>query len=202
MSQNIEIEFKNMLTQDEFQVLRIHFNIEPEQFKKQINHYFDTNTFALKDKGSALRIREKGSSFELTLKQPAEQGLLETNQILTASQAQKALSSGELPEGEVKHAVSKLMHSSSSLNYFGSLTTVRAEVEYKDGLLVLDHSYYLNTEDYELEYEVTNESEGYKVFSKLLEELKISLKPTDNKIKRFYAKKYNLLQEKNQAGES
>ncbi|NKE07414.1 MULTISPECIES: CYTH domain-containing protein [Mesobacillus] len=195
MSQNIEIEFKNMLTQDEFQLLRIHFYIEPEQFKKQTNHYFDTNTFALKDKGSALRIREKGSSFELTLKQPAEQGLLETNQMLTASQAQKALSSGQLPEGEVKHAVSKLMQNINSLNYFGSLTTVRAEVEYKGGLIVLDHSYYLNTEDFELEYEVTNEPEGYKVFSKLLEELQIPLRPTDNKIKRFYAKKYNLLQE-------
>ena len=187
MSQNIEIEFKNMLTQEEFQLLRIHFKIVPEQFKKQINHYFDTNSFSLKDKGSALRIREKGSSFEMTLKQPAEQGLLETNQMLTARQAQDALSSGKLPEGEVKYAVTKLISDSKSLNYFGSLTTVRAEFEYKDGLLVLDHSYYLNTEDYELEYEVTNESEGYKVFSKLLEELKIPLRPTDNKIKRFYS---------------
>lgn len=131
----------------------------------------------------------------MTLKRPAEQGLLETNQMLTASQAQKALSSGQLPEGEVKHAVSKLMQNINSLNYFGSLTTVRAEVEYKGGLIVLDHSYYLNTEDFELEYEVTNEPEGYKVFSKLLEELQIPLRPTDNKIKRFYAKKYNLLQE-------
>lgn len=195
MSQNIEIEFKNMLTQEEFQLLRIHFKIEPEQFKKQINHYFDTNSFSLKDKGSALRIREKGSSFEMTLKQPAEQGLLETNQMLTDRQAQDALSSGKLPEGEVKYAVTKLISDSNPLNYFGSLTTVRAEFEYKDGLLVLDHSYYLNTEDYELEYEVTNESEGYKVFSKLLDELKIPLRPTDNKIKRFYAKKYHLLQE-------
>jgi uncharacterized protein YjbK len=195
VSQNIEIEFKNMLTQEEFQLLRIHFKIETEQFKKQVNHYFDTNSFTLKDKGSSLRIREKGSSFEMTLKQPAEQGLLETNQMLTASQAEDALSFGKLPEGEVKYAVSKLIPDTNSLNYFGSLTTVRAEVEYKDGLLVLDHSYYLNTEDYELEYEVTNETEGYKVFSKLLEDLKIPLRRTDNKIKRFYTKKYHLLQE-------
>ncbi|WP_371932069.1 CYTH domain-containing protein [Mesobacillus subterraneus] len=59
----------------------------------------------------------------------------------------------------------------------------------------MDHSYYLNTEDYELEYEVTDETEGYKIFSELLDELKIPLRATDNKIKRFYTAKYNLLQE-------
>ncbi|GAM16590.1 CYTH domain-containing protein [Mesobacillus selenatarsenatis] len=195
MSQNIEIEFKNILTEEEFHFLQKYFKIEPEQFKKQINHYFDTHSFTLKDYGSALRIREKGSKFEMTLKQPAQQGLLETNQILTTGQAEEALSSGKLPEGEVKDAVENLIKDTEPLQYFGALTTVRAEVEYKDGLLVLDHSYYLNTEDYELEYEVTDETEGYKVFSELLGELKIPHRPTDNKIKRFYTKKYNLLQE-------
>lgn len=195
MSQNIEIEFKNMLTKEEFHFLAQYFKIKPEQFKKQINHYFDTNSFTLKDHSSALRIREKGSQFEMTLKQPAQQGLLETNQMLTSRQAEVALSSGKLPEGEVKDAVVKLIKDIEPLQYFGSLTTLRAEFEYKEGLLVLDHSYYLNKEDYELEYEVLNESEGYQIFSKLLEELKIPVRPTDNKIKRFYATKYNLLQE-------
>jgi uncharacterized protein YjbK len=195
VSQNIEIEFKNMLTKEEFHFLAQYFKIKPEQFKKQINHYFDTNSFTLKDHSSALRIREKGSQFEMTLKQPAQQGLLETNQMLTSRQAELALSSGKLPEGEVKDAVVKLIKDIEPLQYFGSLTTLRAEFEYKEGLLVLDHSYYLNKEDYELEYEVLNESEGYQIFSKLLEELKIPVRPTDNKIKRFYATKYNLLQE-------
>lgn len=195
MSQNIEIEFKNMLTEKEFHYLSSYFKLEPDQFKKQINHYFDTPSFTLKDKGSALRIREKGNEFELTLKQPAKQGLLETNQILTEGQANEALKTGKLPDGEVKDAVSDLISNMNELQYFGSLTTVRAEVEYKEGILVLDHSYYLNTEDFELEYEVTDESEGFRIFSNLLAELKIPVRQTDNKIKRFYAKKYNLLRE-------
>lgn len=195
MSQNIEIEFKNMLTEKEFHYLSSYFKLEPDQFKKQINHYFDTPSFTLKDKGSALRIREKGNEFELTLKQPAKQGLLETNQILTEGQANEALKTGKLPDGEVKDAVSDLISNMNELQYFGSLTTVRAEVEYKEGILVLDHSYYLNTEDFELEYEVTDESEGFRNFSNLLTELKIPVRQTDNKIKRFYAKKYNLLRE-------
>ena len=40
------------------------------------------------------------------------------------------------------------------ITYFGTLTTYRKEFQYKDGLLVLDKSYYLNKHDYELEYEV------------------------------------------------
>ncbi|WP_371931908.1 CYTH domain-containing protein [Mesobacillus subterraneus] len=128
MSHNIEIEFKNMLTEEEFHFLEKYFKLEPDQFKKQINHYFDTSSFTLKDHGSALRIREKGCEFEMTLKQPAQQGLLETNQILTTGQAEKALSSGKLPDGEVKDAVVRLIKDTEPLQYFGSLTTVRGRV--------------------------------------------------------------------------
>lgn len=195
MSQNIEIEFKNMLTEEEFLHLKTHFLLDLANFKKQVNHYFDTPSFSLKDHHSALRIREKGLQFEMTLKQPADQGLLETTQLLSAAQAEKILSTGKLLDGEVKEAVSKMIDDADELQYFGSLTTERAEFEYKGGLLVLDHSYYLNTEDYEIEYEVTDEAEGFRIFSAMLDELKIPVRTTDNKIKRFYTKKYNLLKE-------
>lgn len=189
MSQNIEIEFKNILTKEEFLKLKSHFKIENDMFKTQVNHYFDTPSFSLKACGSALRIREKVENFEMTLKQPAEQGLLETNQQLTAKEAEEILTSGEIPEGEVIDAVSALIKDVELLQYFGSLTTDRAEFAYEGGLLVLDHSYYLNTEDYEIEYEVTEEAAGLKIFTELLAELNIPARKTDNKIKRFYMRK-------------
>lgn len=195
MSESIEIEFKNLLTREEFNRLKDHFSVDLSQFKKQVNHYFDTASFSLKEHGSALRIREKGESFELTLKQPALQGLLETTQSLTAMQADEALKSGVLPEGEVLQAVAKWIADPDSLLYFGSLTTERVEFDYQGGLLVLDHSYYLNAEDYEVEYEVTNEDEGFIIFSELLAHLKIPVRQTDNKIKRFYTKKYHSFKE-------
>lgn len=195
MSQNIEIEFKNMLTSEEFLQLKLHFNIDQNKFKKQVNHYFDTPSFSLKSLNSALRIREKGTQFEMTLKQPAKQGLLETNQLLSAEQAENMLNSGKIVDGEVKDIITKMVEDADTLQYFGSLTTNRAEFNYKDGLLVLDHSDYLNTEDYEIEYEVPDEAEGFKVFSELLSELKIPVRSTDNKIKRFYSKKYSLLKD-------
>lgn len=195
MSQNIEIEFKNMLTSEEFLQLKLHFNIDQNKFKKQVNHYFDTPSFSLKSLNSALRIREKGTQFEMTLKQPAKQGLLETNQLLSSEQAENMLNSGKIVDGEVKEIITKMIEDADTLQYFGSLTTNRAEFNYKDGLLVLDHSDYLNTEDYEIEYEVPDEAEGFKVFSELLSELKIPVRSTDNKIKRFYSKKYSLLKD-------
>ena len=67
MSQNIEIEFKNMLTEDEFHKFLTHFQITSTDFFKQENHYFDTKDFALKEHGCALRIREKKDRFEMTL---------------------------------------------------------------------------------------------------------------------------------------
>lgn len=52
-----------------------------------MNHYFETPDFSLKEAGSALRIRHKGETYTLTLKQPAEIGLLETHQVVTEDEA-------------------------------------------------------------------------------------------------------------------
>ncbi|EKN68828.1 hypothetical protein BABA_12276 [Neobacillus bataviensis LMG 21833] len=191
MSQNIEIEFKNMLTHIEYERLLKAFNIDKSQIFSQENHYFDTVDFALKSTGAALRIRKKADAFEMTLKQPAAVGLLETNQKISENQACNSIKLGKLPSGEIQQLIEDQKISFSKIQYFGLLTTNRAEVEYKNGLLVLDHSSYLTKEDYELEYEVENYSEGLKVFKELLAQFMIPERKTDNKIRRFYQQKYS-----------
>ncbi|MFB6465353.1 CYTH domain-containing protein [Cytobacillus sp. Hz8] len=191
MSQNIEIEFKNLLTEAEFTALKTYFLFADADFKKQENHYFDTVNFALKAKGCALRIREKNGQYEMTLKQPAKEGLLETNQTLSSEEAALILQTGTIISGEVKSALKKLKVEPDSLQYFGSLTTERAEKYFKDGLIVLDFSYYLNTCDFEIEYEVNDYDRGKKFFEELLQEMQIPLRETANKIKRFYLRKQN-----------
>ena len=54
---------------------------------------------------------------------------------------------------------------------------------------MLDHSRYLNKEDYEIEVEVTNAEEGFRSFQKLLASHQIPVRKTPNKIKRFYDQK-------------
>lgn len=193
MTQTMEIEFKNMLSAEEFNKMVSAFHLTKDQFIEQVNHYFDTEDFALKNKGCALRIREKKAQFELTLKQPHKDGLLETNQILTFEEAQAFLNGGFLKDGVVAAQISSSLGIDGiKLNYFGSLTTERAEIAYKNGLLVLDCSSYLKTIDYEVEYEVSNREQGKPIFLSLLTDFQIPVRQTRNKIQRFYERKEKL----------
>lgn len=193
MSQSIEIEFKNELTKAEYDRVKTHFKLPNSLFFKQENHYFDTADFALKEAGSAVRIRKKHTAYELTLKQPIKDGLLETNQVLTEAEALNAIDQNKIPEGQVVNLMKKMNIDLRKVQFFGTLTTVRAEWKFKDGLLVLDYSTYLDKADYELEYEVTDPIQGKAVFVELLTSLQIPIRKTENKIKRFYLRKYQEL---------
>jgi uncharacterized protein YjbK len=128
----------------------------------------------------------------MTLKQPAEIGLLETNQILSEREALEAIQFGRLPSGQIKLIIEEMGIPFGKLVYFGSLATRRAETAFKKGVLVFDHSIYLNQEDFELEYEAENFQEGQEVFLQLLKNYQIPVRKTENKIHRFYRQKYNL----------
>ncbi|TDL35307.1 CYTH domain-containing protein [Jeotgalibacillus sp. S-D1] len=187
MSQEIEIEFKNLLTKDEY--LKLKNTYTNHKMITQENHYFDTPFFHLKDMGSALRIREKSYGFQLTLKQPVKEGILETHQKLTPSEAKDMLENGGLIAGEVSDLLVKAGIPIQEIIHFGSLKTDRIEVPLGNNLLVLDHSKYLNKEDFEMEFEVKDRIEGESIFKKLLSNYKIPVRKTDNKIKRFYQEK-------------
>ncbi|WP_099364328.1 CYTH domain-containing protein [Fredinandcohnia onubensis] len=193
MSQELEIEFKNILEEDEYRRLLSAFSISEDKKVIQENFYFDTPKFSLKDVGAALRIREKNGIYTLTLKQPVKRGLLETHQVLSKEEAEQMLNGGNIIEGEVISILKGLSIETSDVRFFGSLKTKRAEVEYKNGLLVLDKSYYLNQIDFEVEYEVTDEVSGKVVFKELLQQYKIPIRKTDNKILRFYNRKKQIL---------
>ncbi|NER42188.1 CYTH domain-containing protein [Bacillus megaterium NBRC 15308 = ATCC 14581] len=193
MKQEIEIEFKNIVTKEEFDRLRSHFQLTEDQFVSQENHYFDTPAFSLKRlRGCPANSKQKDKSV-LTLKQPHQEGLLETHEALTNEQAKELRDGSAKIPSTIQQLITDLQVDSHALTYFGTLCTSRAEIPYKNGLLVLDHSFYLGAEDYELEYEVTDANEGAKYFEQLLTELDIKKKPTENKIRRFYKRKYTLI---------
>lgn len=186
MSRELEIEFKNMLIRQECDKLCHHFNVHSHDFSCQHNHYFDTPSLMLREKGCALRIRKKSGNVTLTLKQPHSDGLLEIHQPLTDQQTETAISNHGLPDGEVSTAIQSLDLTPSTLQYLGSLTTMRAEVPYRNGTLVIDHSEYLQTEDDELEYEADEQQSGEKNFEHLLTAFNIPRRQTKNKIQRFF----------------
>ncbi|MDQ0215651.1 uncharacterized protein YjbK [Oikeobacillus pervagus] len=189
MPNEIEIEFKNLLEQEEFENLLASFQIQEQNFITQENYYFDTPDFQLKEKNCALRIRCKQGNFELTLKQPHTVGLLETNQPIDAACAHKIIEDSQIPLGEVREQLNKLQVNINKIQCFGSLQTKRAEIPYHEGILVFDSSYYLHQQDFEIEYEVNQYDIGQKYFFQLLKEFNIPKRTTDNKIQRFYKEK-------------
>lgn len=195
MKHEIEIEFKNMLTYEEFQKVISYFKIKKQDFIKQENFYFDTPDFILAKHASALRIRCKNGIYELTLKQPHQDGLLESNLSLTKKEAESFIEKQQLPESAqyVHDLLSSLHVKSNDLHLLGTLTTFRSEFDYKNGLLSLDQNFYLGKEDFELEYEVKDKWKGKAIFSQLLDQLQIDKKPAKNKILRFFEAKYQNL---------
>jgi len=186
MTENIEIEFKNMLTKIEYQMFLREFNISQDDIFSQQNHYFDTPQFDLKANASALRIRQKNNQFEMTLKEPASVGLLETNELISENEAREAMELNKLPEGKIRDIIEEKGIPFQEIVYFGSLSTNRSEIAFKEGLLVFDHNLYFNKEDYELEYEVNDYEKGNEAFLQLLRDYRVPERKTENKIRRFY----------------
>ncbi|MER2039193.1 MAG: CYTH domain-containing protein [Solibacillus sp.] len=186
VNQHIEIEFKNTLTKQQYENLLEAFSVQPSQIHRQTNHYFDTPEQHLKKLSSALRIREMDDMIECTLKEKRGQHQhLETTDIISPVDAQNMLACTEINSPSVKARLQQFNVSLADLYCFGTLTTDRVEIPYEGGLLVFDHSFYLQCDDYEVEYETNDETFGKKVFEQFLHKYNIEPQPAQKKIVRF-----------------
>lgn len=191
MAQEIEIEFKNILTKAEYDLLLDAYPF-PHDGVEQTNYYFETVGLHLKDKGAALRIRKKNGKFILTLKEPYGDGLLETHDELTAEEAASWLNGKPIDKENVSKQLEKMAIRTADLKYYGSLATERRELVDGNVLLVLDRSEYNGQEDYELELEAQRFDQGEKRFNEILESHQIGKRRTPNKIERFFMSLKNL----------
>lgn len=186
MTQQLEIEFKNLLTKQQYEHLLQEFGIQENAIHRQTNHYIDTPSQAIKKRQSGLRIRQIDNYYECTLKEKsAEHTHIETTDVLTAEQAQQMLEGQGFYAQEVAKKLALYHIPLDKLAVFGSLTTDRVEIPYKDGLLVFDHSFYLQCDDYEVEYESKDATKGNMIFDEFLQQYRIEKKVTDKKIARF-----------------
>lgn len=185
MAQEIEIEYKNLLTKDEFDRLLTNLPF-PRDSQIQTNYYFETEDFALRQQLSAIRIREKNGNYQLTLKEPHPDGLLETHDMLTEKESFSWLHGNIIVKKNVFKQLDNLNISYKDLIYFGKLKTERREVNYENVLIVLDISSYNGQVDYEFELEAPHKEIGEKIFHQLLHQHQITIKNTPNKIERFF----------------
>lgn len=189
MAEEKEIEFKNLLNEQEYrQLLQAYCNLETPFFV-QTNHYFDTPDWKLKKQHMGLRIRLKEAYAEYTLKSPLDdqQGLLETTEVFSNEKANELINTGTLPQlGEVADKLKTFKISVDSLRLIGSLKTKRCEIKLDDThLLVLDESWYGNCHDYELELETVSYDEGKRYFNLLLDKHHLIQRPVQNKVVRM-----------------
>ncbi len=188
MNHEIEIEFKNMLSKTKYDELLAAFDIREEEAVRQENHYFDTADFQLKSIESGLRIRILPNKIECTLKEKTNDYThIETTDILTEEEAKQILQGGQLTAPTVIARLQERNIAIEQLALFGTLATARVEIPYEGGLLVLDHSFYLQRDDYEVEYEATDETVGHTVFQQFLANHNIPIAHADKKIARFAA---------------
>lgn len=193
MSESIEIEFKSLLTQDEYQRLLNHYFPPSAPSIIQTNVYFDTPDFQLKKMQMGLRIRQLATRAELTLKSPLTtgDGLLETTDHMSVKEAEQLIEKRAILND--KSVAKKLMAAgidSQTLVIHGQLTTKRFECQLTPStLLVLDESWYHGKHDFELEMEVTNAQDGEAFFVNFLKENEIEYKIAKNKIVRTFKAK-------------
>ncbi|MFV0557700.1 MAG: CYTH domain-containing protein [Enterococcus sp.] len=190
MSQSIEIEYKTLLTKNEFSQICQFYHLTKQDFTRQSNTYFDTPDGQLKQHKMGLRIRQLATHAEITLKTPLPEGLLETSQTLSLASAQQLIEQQVIPaDGPVATELKKHHIAIEQLKVIASLTTKRKEIVLTEGLLAIDESWYGASHDYELELEVPDATKGKLAFDDLLIKLNITYKKAANKIVRAIQEK-------------
>lgn len=187
MHEEIEIEYKSLLTKEEFDNLVKKYLPEASSHHTQTNVYWDTSTHQLQSGETALRIRLLEQAAEVTLKEPVTDGLWETTEKISLAKAKEAIQNQTFPA--LNNFKDKLAHkyhlSLKELQIIGQLTTTRIEIPItKDALLVLDESWYHGHHDFELEMEVSNAQTGRPFFLDFLTQNQLIYRPAANKIAR------------------
>jgi uncharacterized protein YjbK len=167
MSNAIEIEAKALVKKEEYEKLVALFKEYPAY--TQTNYYIDNKNNLLRKEGIALRVRQKQTIYEMTLKTPLSQGLLEKNCVWTAKTFAEFKDHDVFPDGDIKRFLTMLDIDTSTLFVKTSLTTKRIDVPYEGGKLSLDENHYSNITDYEIELEYNNEPDAERLLKDLLE---------------------------------
>jgi len=191
--QNIEIEYKNLLTKNEYKRLLSALPF-PEKGMKQINYYFETADLQLARKKCALRIREKNNKYTLTIKEPHPDGILETHATLTEEEAEQWIKGKPVLKPTIEQQLRSLQISPKELISYGNLTTFRRSILIDRCELVIDHSKYNDRHDFELELEAPDQKTGKALFQNILKTYNIQQRKVKNKIERFFSTlpdKYN-----------
>ena len=182
MQKNVDVEFKTLLSEEEYNRLMEKFSGNKTDF--QTNHYFDTSRFSLKALDASFRVRQR-DNFEITLKRKKGYNIIVKTLPISEDDFNELKDTGYVEDEDLQDDLIALI-GTQPLNNFLSLSTLRMYLPYKNGILFIDKSSYLGCTDYELEYEAKNYHGGKKEFIEIISELGLQYKKADKKIKRAF----------------
>jgi uncharacterized protein YjbK len=160
MNQNLEVEYKVMVSKEEYDRILKEFPGYHEI--TQTNHYYHGNP-----EGIYFRFRDLGDHYLFTHKEKAAKGKMEF---------EKEFRRIDLNDPELLcYLASKNIL--PPYTEAASLTTVRRELDLEDEAnLCMDENRYGDITDYEIEYEITGEKGSLKRFKELLKKAGIRYK--------------------------
>ena len=135
MSKELEIEFKTLLTKDEY--IKLCEKFKDCKRNLQINYYFDTSRFTLKASDIGLRVRMLDKDkYIVTLKRKKGYVLQEINENINKETFDQFLSTGIVPVEEIQKDLEDVIKGQLLVNYM-SLSTYRIGFPYKKDNLQL-----------------------------------------------------------------
>ena len=189
----IEIEFKNLLTKDQYTSLFEKYDLKNSEEIINKNFYYDDADESFKKIGAALRIRYTNKKTEMTLKVKGETQNVEINVPLDERYPKEPTVLPILPN-EIIAELERMNVKIKTPMLIQKIETLRHEITLDEGLLVLDETTFINdVVDYELEFETKDYETGLIAFEKLLEKNNIDKNPAKPKIARAveYSKRKN-----------
>lgn len=161
MEKNTEQELKLLISEPVYQQMSTQLPFDRERI--QINTYYDSPDGELKNKGWALRIRQTEGQNILTVKKPrSDQSKYEYERIIHTNDLQR-LSQDE------QQWLKDLQIDTRLLLPFLQTKTLRKLWNTPDAEISLDHTWYGDQNDYELEYEFRSDHDGESMLNKILE---------------------------------
>ena len=181
----IEIEFKNLLTKDQYASLFKKYDLKNSEEIINKNFYYDDADESFKKIGAALRIRYTNKKTEMTLKVKGETQNVEINVPLDERYPKEPTVLPILPN-EIIAELERMNVKIKTPMLIQKIETLRHEITLDEGLLlVLDETTFINdVVDYELEFETKDYETGLIAFEKLLEKNNIDKNPAKPKIAR------------------
>lgn len=164
MNENLEIEYKVLLTKEQFDTLVSQY--DDVHFIRQVNTYYDTKNLDIRKNYGSMRIREKEGKFIFTLKKHTTDGLLEFEKLVPSNDV------SAFDDLEIKELF-RDMKIDQPIVKLTSLTTDRAVIFNGYAEICLDHNFYNGKEDYEIEYEYKKDHDGKKMFQEILDTINV-----------------------------